>query len=397
MAKILISSIGSGDKSEGRYQEAIYRLEGKEYKTTFIADALRRHHGFDKIFLVGTTRSIWDEVCTIFQASDQDLCYELYAAKEEGKIDENLLKRLHEQLPFIHPKLIRYGLSEDELWENFSAYLQIADDIADGDEIYLDITHSFRSLALMSFVMTRFARSVSEKRFEIAAVYYGMFEYRNENDGKTPVVNLKILVDIADWIEAIEAIKNHSDFRPLVRLMEKSDVEKETRKVLIQLNDTLSLANFVSLKKFIELAAKKIKTIERSQNRIIRLLAPEIFKIVQELDHEKMSDFQFALAKWLYKNNNYALSYIALYEAIITKSCEMKGCDPHGHKNREEEKKSIGNDRFGKLFYTKYPDSISKIRNAIVHQSRERQGMEHQDIVRLGKFLKIFEEYFKTS
>jgi len=394
MAKILITSIGTGDKKAGRYQEAIYQLEGKEYKTTFIADALHRHHRFDKIFLVGTNRSIWDEVCTIFQASDQDLCYELYEAKEEGKIDESLLESLHEQLPFIYPKLIRYGLDEDELWENFSAYLQIAEDIADGDEIYLDITHSFRSLALMSFVMTRFARSVSDKCFDIAAVYYGMFEYRDENDGKTPVVNLKILVDIADWIEAIEAIKNHSDFRPLVRLMEKSDVEKETRNVLIQLNDTLSLANFVTLKKFIELAAKKIKTIECSQNRIIRLLAPEIVNIVQELDHQKMSDFQFALAKWLYRNHNYALSYIALYEAIITKSCELKGCDPHDHKSREEEKKSIGNDRFGKLFYTKYRDSISKIRNAIVHQSQERQGQEHEDIKRLGKFLKTFEEYF---
>ena len=89
------------------------------------------------------------------------------------------------------------------------------------------------------------------------------------------------------------------------------------------------------------------------------------------------------------------MSYIALYEAIITKSCELNNeLDCNEHTIRENAKKSIGNDKYGKYFYTKYDDSISQIRNSIVHQNSDRKDKYNQDIKRLGFFLNYFEAYF---
>jgi hypothetical protein len=157
------------------------------------------------------------------------------------------------------------------------------------------------------------------------------------------------------------------------------------------------LANIGSLRQFIDGVAKKLRKIDSSQNRIVKLMAPEVKKIIDELDKDKESDFQYALAKWFYQNGNFALSYIALYEAVITKACELEQRNPHDHKERETAKKRVGrisDHRYGRLFHTKYDDSISKIRNTIVHQHHDRKGKELQDIQRLESFLKTFDGYF---
>lgn len=399
MAKILISSLGTGQKKEGSYNLAKYKINNKTYTTSFIADALMKEFEIDKLYLVGTKKSIWDEAYNVFSTKDnENIQYyeDLYTKKEAGEITLKDLEEFNKLLPKGSKSfIIDYGINEDELWSNFEKFLAIAEHIEDGDELYLDITHSFRSLSLMSFVMTQFASSISDKNFKISGVYYGMFEYNFETEDKTtPVVDIKILLEIQEWIKAIDAIKNYSDFNLLVRLLDENHIEKDVQNTFISLNNNISLANIASLRQFIQTAAKKIKTISSSENKIVKLLAPEILKLVEELDKDKESEFQYTLAQWFYKNKNYALSYIALYEAIITKSCELSHYDIHDHNQREEAKKSIGNDKYGKYFYTKYNDSISQIRNSIVHQSLDRKSHVMNDIKRLESFIKTFKDYF---
>jgi len=398
MAKILISSLGTGSKREGAYLKAKYNIDNKVYETSFIADALNRHLDFNKIFLIGTKRSIWDEAYMAFGGEDEEYIEELYEKKELGKVDENLLEKFTKTLPYgLEVKIVKYGLNEDELWENFTEFLTIVEQIEKNDELYLDITHSFRSLSLMSFVMTQFAQTISDKNFKIKGVFYGMFEYQGENNGITPIVDIKILFEIQEWIKAIDAIKNYSDFNLLVNLLDENSIEKDVQNTFISLNNNISLANIASIRQFIKTASKKIKTINSSENKIVKLLAPEILKLVEELDQDKDSDFQYNLAQWFYKNKNYALAYIALYEAIITKSCELLSYDIEDHKKREEAKRSIGDDKYGKFFYTKYNDSISVIRNSIVHQSSDRKSKVANDIKKLKEFIDTFENYFKIG
>ena len=399
MAKILISSLGTGRKAEGNYSKAKYELNERIYETTFIADALNQHLDFDKIFLVGTKKSIWDEAYMAFDGEDENYQLELYEKKEEGKVDEQFLKKFKATTSKgLEPIIVKYGLNNEELWDNFSEFLNIAKDIKDGDELYLDITHSFRSLALMSFVMVQFAHTISDKNFKIKGVFYGMFEYQGENNGITPIVDIKILLEIQDWIRAIDAIKNYSDFNPLVRLLDENNIEKDVQNTFINLNNTISLANIASIKQFITTASKKIRTVENSENKIVKLLAPEILSLVERLNKEKMSDFQYELALWFYENKNYALSYMALGEAIITKTCELKypNEDFEDKNIREEAKRHIDTP------YNKYywqggddKDTISEIRNNIAHQLNNRKDKVNQDINKLEFFLEKFKDYFE--
>jgi len=398
MAKILISSLGTGRKKEGNYSHAKYEIDNRIYETSFIADALNKHINFDKIFLIGTKKSIWDEAYIVFGGEDEDYVIELYEKKEHGEIDEQFLAKFRKNTTKgLEPIIVKYGIDENELWDNFTEFLDISTNIKDGDELYLDITHSFRSLSLMSFVMTQFAHTISGKNFEIKGVYYGMFEYQGENNGITPIVDINILFEMQDWIKAIDAIKNYSDFNPLVKLLEKNNIEKNVQNTFINLNNNISLANIASIRQFIQSASKKIRMVENSQNKIVKLLAPEIINIVERLNKEKMSDFQYELAYWFYENKNYALSYMALAEAIVTKTCELKLPEENFEDKevREEAKRRI--DTPYDKFYWKYKDkdTISEIRNNIAHQLSDRKDKVNQDIAKLKVFLDEFKSYFQ--
>lgn len=397
MAKVLISSLGTGEKKDGSYKKATYKIDSKTYETSFIADALYQHLDIEKIFLVGTKKSIWDEAYITFKGSDDNYHLDLFEQKEQGVIDQKALEGVKQILPKgSECLLIDYGLNDNELWRNFEQFLTISEHIQNGDEVYLDITHSFRSLSLMSYVMTQFTSSISDKNFKVKGVFYGMYEYSYENaDKTTPIVDLKILLEIQEWIKAIDAIKKYSDFEPLVKVMGEVGVEASVYNTFSNLNNTISMANMGAMKQFIETASKKINSIKSSNNKIVALLAPEILKLIEELHHERMSDFQFALAKWFYKNKNYAQSYIALGEAIVTKSCEIKNYDIDDRDLRKNAKTSLGNDKWGKYFYEKYDNSISKIRNSIAHQIDNRKDKVKQDIDRLKFFLDHFESYFE--
>lgn len=397
MANILISSLGTG-KKDGEYQKATYEIDGKQYNTSFVADALNKHKSFDKIYLIGTNKSIWDEAYLIFGGEDSQYHEILYSLKEAGKISKETLNNFDNLKKGLEAYIIDYGINDDQLWSNFEKFLEVAENIEDGDEVYLDVTHSFRSLSLMSFVMTQFASSISDKNFKVSGVYYGMLEYSNDNNGITPIVDIKLLLEIQEWIKAIDAIKKYSDFDPLVKLLEDDKtIEESVNKTFINLNNNINLANIFSIRQFIHTSSKKIKSLEDSSNKIIRLLVPEVLQLVNTLDLDLESDFQYELSKWFYNNKNYALSYIALYEAIITKSCELSNYDITNRTLREDAKSSIGDDKYGKYFYTKYDDSISVIRNTIVHQSSDRTSLVANDISKLDKFINFFEAYFEIG
>jgi len=208
MAKILISSIGTGDRIKG-YRKAKYEYEKKICETTFISKALTEFLDIDKMFIVGTNGSIWDNVYSEF-GGDEDIELEIYSKISEKKLSpKDLLvvnKEIDKYLKNTGSRafLIDYGINENELWNNFDIYLKILEELHDDDEIYIDITHSFRSLSLFSFVMLQFGQTIYKKKFKIGGVFYGMLEYSFENKGITPIVDLKILFDLLEWMKAIE-------------------------------------------------------------------------------------------------------------------------------------------------------------------------------------------------
>lgn len=399
MAKILISSLGTGNiqkDSDQDYQKTIYKIDNQEYPETLTAKVLIQHFKIDKAIFIGTNKSMWDNLYYSFDGDNEEYLDFLTKKKETGVTLEDLImleKHLNSFLGMEGSQglLIDYQKNnQDEIWDNFEKLLEIKELIQEGDEIYLDITHGFRYMPILNIFLLEFISIFKTPTINIKGVYYGMF-----SDRISEIIDFKIFFDLLEWTKAINMFKYNSNAQQLVELLSKNGVENDATKIFTQFNSNLQLANMSSLWQFMKGAGKKIKVLSDSNNKIIKLLSTDLITMTQRFDKEKQSDFQYELAVWLHENNNHALSYIALYEAIITKSCELKKYDVNNHDLREDAKKSLGNDKWGKYFYTKNDDSLSVIRNSITHQSNERKDMVKQDIDKLSTFIKTFKSYFE--
>jgi len=111
------------------------------------------------------------------------------------------------------------GQSEaDAIWETFEAVYQC---IQPGDEVYLDITHSWRYLPMLGMTLLNYAKVL--KNIEVKAIFYGAFEQlgtvfevknRPMNDRPVPILNLVSFSELQDWtIAADDFVKDGNPAR----------------------------------------------------------------------------------------------------------------------------------------------------------------------------------------
>ena len=387
--KILISSIGTGQKRDGGYKKAKYEYNGKIIETPFIARALSEFINVDKLFLVGTKKSIWDSVYLEF-GGDEDISLKIYEEIEDGGISGNSLKLVEKVLNkgskcFI----IDYGIDENELWNNFSKFLEMLEYIDEGDEVYIDITHSFRSLSLMSFVMVNFGEIIKKKNFKISGVFYGMFEYSFENNGITPIIDLKMFYELMEWMRAVENFIEYSNADKIVYLLENKDEKNLFNRISI----SLEMANLYVLYENVKNISKKLDKLKQNHNPILNLLWPEVISFIKSLNKDKLSDFQLAVAKWFAEHKNYALGYMALSEAVVSKVCEIKKYKIDDKSSRDRAKKEISS--IDKSLYFDVYKSVNQIRNDIAHQLGKRKNSILIDAQNLNNYILKTEKIFE--
>ncbi|MCX7884666.1 MAG: TIGR02221 family CRISPR-associated protein [Caloramator sp.] len=248
MSKILITGIGTGrtnevKKSDGsidlaskrEYENITYIIEDKEYNTAFVAKALIQHYDIDKVFFIGTAGSMWEEIYKSYKKNfDEDTYFEIASKIEKSDYQNYLLteddlkaveEAIDESLGHKGSRcfLIKYGLNEQKLFYNFKIMQKIEELLEDNDEIYLDITHSFRSLSLFQYVMINFAQNLSSKNLKVNGVFYGMLEAKRYYNNKAPVVNLSKVYEISNWINAIHELDKYGNGYLVSELLEKYD------------------------------------------------------------------------------------------------------------------------------------------------------------------------------
>jgi len=106
------------------------------------------------------------------------------------------------------------GFNESQIWQVFQ---RVFDELKEGDQVWLDITHGFRSLPLLAAVLTNYARFL--KNIVIQKIYYGVFEslgpvYKikenlpNPADRWVPVLDLTAFSQLQDWTSAANEFIN---------------------------------------------------------------------------------------------------------------------------------------------------------------------------------------------
>jgi len=244
--------------------------------------------------------------------------------------------------------------------------------------------------------MVQFGQVIKNKNFTIGGIYYGMHECSKENlEGITPIVDLKIFYDLLEWITAIDAFKNYARSDRIEKLLSRDEeISNITKDTFKDYDANIAFANMNALKKFIEKAKESLATLEKSKSPIVRLLSGDIVNFIKKLDHKELSKFQLALAQWYYNNKNYALSFLVLTEAIVTRECEVSNLNVVGKDSRNEAKKSLY-ERTSRCEVGKTYSTISKIRNSIAHQGG-KNIQTHKEIDNLKKYFRIVNKFIKT-
>ena len=414
MSKVLISFLGTGSQTNGSYRKAEYRITSPTdnatqmvYETSFVADALATHYGVDKIILIGTVKSMWDEVyysfCTRNEKEDVDENYYLHlsATCKEAKYDSELklpdIERLEAALgKDSHVMLVRYGLNEEELNFNIAQVLSVEQYLHSGDELIVDITHSFRSLPMLLMNTLIYLKNVSKKRINISHITYGMLDITRELK-YTPVIDLKKVMDVNEWISASYSFMEFGNAYKIAGLLE-ADNSKSQANVLRDFSDVKNLNDIQAIEKQVQ----RLKSVSQLSPIAEITVRPVINSITQALSNTKShSEFQFRLAYWHYSIHNYASAYITLVEAIITYVCEQEDLDYSNKDQRDNAKDTLMKNkdyRDLKKIYEPVNRNRKRIAHSIAYSTEALNGSKMIKLLEenLEKFKEILEQTPKT-
>ena len=325
--KLFISVLGTGLYEKGVYTQGDFISS----ETRFIQQAT--------LELIGC-KETWteeDRVCILLTDKAKELNWEVSSrihphTKEDIGYEglKTLLQRM-DLRPQVTPVSICNGKNEDEMWKIFQTTFE---QIQDGDELYFDLTHSFRYLPMLILVLGNYAKFL--KNIRIAHISYGNYEARNEEG--SPIVDLLPLTVLQDWTFAAADFLHNGRSEQLTQLTQQvfKPILRDTRgedqqaQALKKFSDTLNnITNNLQMCRGLKITEDKDicclkKSIDQLSEDIIAPLVPVVKKI--ELSFTNFIPDSNILnglhaAQWCYDNHMYQQSITILQETIVTYIC----------------------------------------------------------------------------
>lgn len=332
------------------------------------------------------------------------------------------------------------GHSEEELWIIFE---RIFNEIKDGDEIILDITHSFRYLPMLTFIIINYARVV--KNCSLKAIYYGAFEVLGSykkvpkiplEERNAPIFDLTPFVTLFDWTIGVdrylatgdvsiisnlteaEAIKireaanlntkNISSNKDKALLFKDSNALKRLAGAMINFSDVVFTCRGQEITKRVSWLKENIDSVIRDATH--EKVRPLVY--LMEMLQNRFNKFSFnddyvnviETTKWCLENEMYQQGFTILQEGLITYVCEKWNLDKTNEQHRNIVTSyaykvtegnmdvqliplNIGRENAKELF--KLIHSISSVRNDINHGGWRPNPMDK------SKFKDNLEKYTK--
>ncbi|PHI12460.1 TIGR02221 family CRISPR-associated protein [Fusobacterium polymorphum] len=350
LKRVLITSIGGGktEDKDGvkilkKYEDTIYGIkkENGEFhmeKTSYMPLIIENTYNIDKTIIIGTTGSMWDNLYDIYwkkfkqdkikdEKFKQSLIDVQVTSNRETPIDKINIDRFNQEfIGKVKGIVIKYGVSSKEISRNFDLIIKLQEEFNDTDEyeVFLDITHSFRSMAFWMFLIMNYLTDVSNKNIKIAGITYGMFEAKKDNI--TPIVILKPFLEILNWIKGASELKQYGNSYYILEKSDNNSLAKSIKDELRNFSNTMNMNYINSLLESIK-NLKKLDT-ENELDKIngpAKHIIPNILKeFIKDFDLKEDDDnkrsylLQATLAKWHCKQKRYAMSAINISEAIVT-------------------------------------------------------------------------------
>lgn len=371
--RVLISFIGKGN-----YKEAKYSYEGQEKTTKYIPQLLRDILAPDKVIIIGTKDSAWEIV-------DKTMgCYD--------RIE------------------IPYGRNEKEFWEAFRLILEdLREKLSEGDRIYFDITHSFRSIPVFSLVITNLMKFL--KGIKIEGMFYGMYDEKNDIN---PIVDMKVLLEINNLTEALLSFKLYGDTKPVSMSFESfyeslNIDEKKKYSWIKSITNILNVLNNAYQTNAVEVYFKKLKDLQEVLHETskdlqevlhntsdhfytLALMIQEFRRLIEESlneQNDKRASKYLHMARKYYENGRLNQTVIVLRECFNIWILEACGCCVD-KLDKEKIDKVIGIlDNYGRRkmseceevkIASKLTDTRNKISHAFVGREVDNVEKEIKDI-----------------
>ena len=225
------------------------------------------------------------------------------------------------------------GKDSEQMWEIFEV---IFDELQEGDELYLDITNSFRYLPMLLVVLVNYAKLL--KNVKVKAIFYGNYEARDKESNIAPIMDLLPLSVLQDWTLAASDYLRYGQVEKLFELSESSLIpilkNTETRT-----KDAEKLRSFVkTLKEMVEerttcrgyaiVGSKNVRKLKCTASEIQKVTIVQLRPIFEKIK-QSLNDFDakenvlncIKVAKWCCANKLYQQATTMLEEGLGTFLC----------------------------------------------------------------------------
>lgn len=225
------------------------------------------------------------------------------------------------------------GKDSDEMWEIFEV---IFDELQEGDELYLDITNSFRYLPMLLVVLVNYAKLL--KNVKVKAIFYGNYEARDKESNIAPIMDLLPLSVLQDWTLAASDYLSYGQVEKLFELSESS-LLPILRNTETRTKDAEKLRSFVTkLKEMVEerttcrgyaiVGSKNVRKLKCTASEIQKVTIVQLKPIFEKIK-QSLNDFDakenvlncIKAAKWCCVNKLYQQATTMLEEGLGTFLC----------------------------------------------------------------------------
>ncbi|MBW7877066.1 MAG: TIGR02221 family CRISPR-associated protein [Candidatus Cloacimonetes bacterium] len=284
MPKVLISFLGTNNHKPCAYQNSNVTSR----ITPYVQEALCEVHQISKAVV---------------------LCTEESQAKNWNELSQRLsqsgVEAVHRRMPNCS--------SPQELWDLFKI-LQTVISEHDGYDIYLDITHSFRHLPMLSLMAAILAKSL--KKVQIGGIYYGAMEMIENS--VTPVLYLQGLLDIHDWIVGLKLLEETGSIKHLESPL-SNYLSKSNQNELIEGDYFERIMQLGWASQGLQNVYKELKK-EADPDSVFSLVQDDLLSQIQWHSYGTLQKRQTARAWHYLSHRDYVRSVLFTVEAVITGS-----------------------------------------------------------------------------
>jgi CRISPR-associated Csx2 family protein len=365
----LISFLGKS--RAGQYQTAHYRFDdGSGARVAYFGLALKDHLRPERLLLIGTPGSMWDVFFLDQAPGDDDALSDLMDAAQAQAVTQAMLDMHASRLSGRLGLPVQCLLTDAARTPAEQAGLlgRLAQATSPGEQVSLDVTHSFRHLPMLALVAARFLSKV--RGVVVDGIYYGALEMTDSASGDTPVLNLTGLLGMLDWVDGLAAYDKDGDYGAFAPLLVADGMAADKAKFLERAAFFERTSNAAKARENLNTASPAI---DQHKGPLGGLFKAELSRRIGWTRQPDRARRELALADAYIDRRDYLRATIFMQEAWITRSADGLKLDLDDYEVREAQRKqgAESNGSFKQLVY---------LRNALAHGLRSRDGDISKDL-----------------